>query len=344
MATPRPGGVQTPVDYPGGARLMARRRAAGVTRTLWQPALVALMILVGTPLFGSSSVYPLLVLAGIYGVAVVGVSVLAGLGGQITLGHAVFMAIGAYSSALCTVRWNLPPLVGAGAGIVAALALALITSPILRLRGWYLAMATIAVMYLAQQLLVGLGGLTGGNNGIYGIPNLSLAGLEARTETDYFTLAWSLVLAFFLLGRSIARSRYGRSLTAVHKDAEAAAAVGINPARAKIVLWLLASVPAAVAGSLFSHYSAFIAPSDFAFSTSLILFAAVVIGGERSIFGGLVVVSVLTALSAYTTQILTTDFVEALAMMVVYLLSPLGLAGVGDQVIRTLRRRGARHA
>ena len=329
---------------PGSGGPPARSRAGAIASRAWQPAAIVLMIALGTPLFGQTRVYPLLVLAGIYGIAVVGVSVLAGLGGQITLGHAVFMAMGAYSSALCTVRWHLPPVIGVLLGVAAALVLALVTSPILRLRGWYLAMATIAVSFMLQQVLVNLGSLTGGNNGIYGIPNLSVAGLQADTETQYFVLAWVLVLVFFLLGSRIARSRFGRSLTAIHKDAAAAATLGISPTRAKIVLWLLASVPAAIAGSVFGHYSAFIAPTDFAFSTSVIFFAAVVIGGERSIFGGLVVVTLLTAMSAFTTQTITTELVEAVAMIIVYLVSPLGLAGVADVVTRTVGRRGARHA
>ncbi|MFD2416554.1 branched-chain amino acid ABC transporter permease [Amycolatopsis pigmentata] len=301
-------------------------------------------ILLGTPLFGDSNVYPLLVLAGIYGIVVVGVSVLTGLGGQITLGHAVFMAVGAYASALATTKWSLSPLTGVVLGVVAALALALVTSPILRLRGWYLAIATIAISAMLQQVLANLKSFTGGNNGIFGIPSLSVGGLELKDEPTYFVLAWTLVLALYLLGRNIARSRFGRALTAIHKDADSAATLGINPARVKAVLWMVASVPAAIAGSVFAHYSAFIAPGNFAFSTSLLFFAAVIIGGERSIFGGLVMVTVLVAISAYATQTFTTDLIEAIVMVVVYLLSPQGLAGIGSVLLNRIRDVRRRHA
>lgn len=318
-----------------------------LTRALawwWQPVVLIAWILLGTPLFEGSTVYPLLVLAGIYGIAVGGVSILAGLGGQITLGHAVFMAMGAYATALSTTKWHWNPLLGVLLGVAAALTLALITSPILRLRGWYLAMGTIAISYLLQQVLVNTQGFTGGNNGIFGIPTLSLWGAKLTGETSYFVFAWTLVLLLFLLGRNIARSRYGRSLTAIHKDADSAATLGINPTRAKATLWLVASVPAAIAGSVFAHYSAFIAPMDFSFTTSLLFFAAVVIGGERSIFGGLVMVTVLVASSAYATQTVTKDLMEALAMIVVYLISPQGLAGIGEAVLSRARRLGRRHA
>ncbi|WP_432828005.1 branched-chain amino acid ABC transporter permease [Dactylosporangium sp. CA-092794] len=310
----------------------------------WQPLVLLLLIVFGTPLFGRSDVYPLLILAGIYGIAVVGVSVLAGLGGQLTLGHAVFMAMGAYASALCTVRWGLPAIVGVAAGVGCALLLALVTSPILRLRGWYLAMATIALAYILQRVLVNLHSLTGGNNGLYGIPAFSIAGWTVQGDQQYFILAWTLTLVCFVLGRNIARSRYGRSLSAIHKDANAAATLGINPVRAKAVLWLIASVPAAVAGSVFAHYSAFIAPGDFTFATSLVLFAAVIIGGARSIFAGLVAVTFLVTMPAYSSGHLTGELMEATAMIVVYLTSPDGVAGIVDAGRRRLAARSGRDA
>ncbi|WP_250213485.1 branched-chain amino acid ABC transporter permease [Acrocarpospora catenulata] len=310
----------------------------------WQPAAIVVWIFVATPLFGGSNVYPLLVLAGIYGIAVVGVSLLAGLGGQMTLGHAVFMAMGAYASALATTKWGLSPLAGMALGIAAALTLALVTSPILRLRGWYLAMATAAFSFLLQQVLVNLRDLTGGNNGIFGIPPLSVGGFEVTGEKSYFIFSWAAVLVLFLLGRNIARSRFGRSLTAIHKDTDAAATVGINPARAKAVLWLVAAVPAAFAGSVFAHYSAFIAPTDFAFATSLLLFLPVLVGGERSIFAGLVMVTVFMTTSAYVTQTLTTELMEAIAVIVICLLSPHGLAGLASTALSRLRAIGRRDA
>lgn len=309
----------------------------------WQP-LVILLLILAAPQLAATPVFPLLVLAGIYGIALIGVSVLAGLGGQVTLGHAAFVAVGAYASALGTTTWGLPPLVGVLVGVAGALLLALTTSPILRLRGWYLAMATIAVAAMLQQVLVNLGPVTGGNDGVYGIRPLSVGGLRVVGETQYFVLAWTLVLVFLVLGGNIVRSRYGRSLAAVHKDVDAAAALGIDPTRAKTVLWLVASVPAAIAGSVFAHYSAFIAPSNFGFSLSLALFAAVVIGGERSIFAGLVVLTLVTTLAAVATRTITVELLEAVAMLVVYLASPRGLAGIGAALARAIGPRVGRHA
>jgi branched-chain amino acid transport system permease protein len=174
-------------------------------------------------------------------------------------------------------------------------------------------------------------------NGIYGVPAFSIGDWKIGGPVGYFVLAWVIVLIFFLLGRNIARSRYGRALAAVHKDPSAAGALGINPGREKAILWLIAAIPAAIAGSVFAHYSAYIAPTDFDFSVSLLLFTAVVIGGQRSIFGGLFVVVVLLTLAGNTTEFWTLDLMEAIAMIVVYLASPNGLAGIVQSLTRRIR-------
>lgn len=329
------------------SELRTASRETGVRAAIgrfWQPAVLLLVALLGAPLLGDTDVFPLLVLAGIYVIAVIGVSIFAGLGGQLTLGHTVFMAMGAYASAISTLTWNVPPLVGVLIGVVWALLLAVVTSPILRLRGWYLVMATIALVLMLPQLAANLGDVTGGNDGLYGIPNFEILGFELRGERDYFVLAWGLVLVFYLLARNIRGSRFGRSLAAIGKDPDAAASVGISLFRSKATLWLLVCVPAAVAGSVFAHYSSFIAPTDFNFSVALTLFAAVIIGGERSVFLGIAVVVFLVTMPAYASGPFTVELIEALALITVYLASPSGIAGIVGSLVA---RRGAakeRHA
>lgn len=315
-----------------------RHPAATILSRYWQPAALLVFALTGAPLLGDTDVFPLLVLAGIYAIAVIGVSIFAGLGGQLTLGHTVFMAMGAYASAISALLWDLPPLAGVLVGIAWALVLAVITSPILRLRGWYLVMATIALVLMLPQLAANLGDVTGGNDGLYGIPDFGVFGFELRGEGAYFALAWVLVLVFFVLARNIRGSRFGRALAAIGMDPEAAASAGIGLFRVKTVLWLLVCVPAAVAGSMFAHYSSFIAPTDFNFSVALTLFAAVIIGGERSIFLGILVVVFLVTMPAYASGPFTVELIEALALIAVYLASPAGIAGI---IASIARRRAA---
>ncbi|QJU55310.1 branched-chain amino acid ABC transporter permease [Herbiconiux sp. KACC 21604] len=321
-----------------------RIRAATIASRYWQPAVLTVFALAGAPLLAGTDVFPLLVLAGIYAIAVIGVSIFAGLGGQLTLGHTVFMAMGAYASAISALAWKLPPIAGVLIGVVWALLLAVITSPILRLRGWYLVMATIALVLMLPQLAANLGDVTGGSDGLYGIPDFGILGLEVQGESAYFVLAWLLVLVFFLLARNVRGSRFGRALAAIGMDPDAAAAAGIGLFRVKAVLWLLVCVPAAVAGSMFAHYSSFIAPTDFNFSVALTLFAAVIIGGERSIFLGIVVVVFLVTMPAYASGPFTVELIEALALIAVYLASPSGIAGIISATAGRRRARRERHA
>lgn len=330
---------------PSGDRAtVGRGRLGSVTGALWQPVVLVLLIVMGTSVFGHSDIYPLLVLAGIYGIAVVGVSLLAGLGGVLSIGHAAFLGIGAYASALATVQWGLPPLVGVVLGVAAALLLGVVTSPILRLSGWYLGVATLALLFIVQRVVENTGSLTGGPDGIYGIPALSIGGLAIQGEKQYFVLAWTIVLVLFVLARNIARSRFGRAMTAIHKDPEAAASLGVPIVRYKATIWLIACVPGAIAGSIFAHYSMFIAPENFSLATSNLLFTAVIVGGERSIFGALAVLTVLVALPSFASGIFTTALVSGAALVVVYLLSPSGTAGLLEAGWRRLRKRGGQHA
>lgn len=336
--------AETPESaVPRGTSGLQRLRRAGTWS--WQPLVLVLFIAEGTALFGGTDVYPLLVLAGIYGIAVIGVSLLAGLGGQLSLGHAAFIGIGAYASALATVRWGWSPAVGIVMGMAGSLLIALLTSPILRLRGWYLAMGTISLGFILQRVAVNLKETTGGNNGIYGIPGLTIGNFHVAGEKQYFVLAWTLVLVFFLLARNVASSRFGRAMQAIHKDEDAAATLAIPSFRYKTAIWLLAAVPPAIAGSLFAHYSAYIAPGDFSLATSLTLFVAVLLGGERSIFGSLVALVFLVCLPSFAgTGFFTTDMIKGLGLLLVYTISPTGLAGLVSAPLRRFSARRRRHA
>lgn len=322
-----------------------RKSALRLAQASWQPLLLLLLVLFGTPLFGASDVFPLLTLAGIYGVALVGVSLLAGLGGQFSLGQAAFMGIGAYASAMCTVRLSLPPLVGLVVGIGAGLLIAFVTSPVLRLRGWYLAMASIALAFIFQQVVVNLKGVTGGNNGVYGIPPLSIGGFQLTDPAQYFQLGWGVVIVLLVVGRNAASSRFGRALAAINKDEEAAASAAINCMRYKATLWILASVPAAIAGTLFAHYSAFVSPGDFSLSTSLTLFVAVLLGGERSIFAGLLALIFLVCLPSFaSTDVFTSDLIKGLALIIIYTLSPTGISGLLGRPVDSVKSWFGRRA
>jgi branched-chain amino acid transport system permease protein len=172
---------------------------------------------------------------------------------------------------------------------------------VLRLRGWYLGVATIALAFLFQRVAINLKPITGGNDGITGIPPFSVAGFSFGTSKEIFVLAWALVLVLFILGRNLSDSRFGRAMAALHKDEDAALTLAIPTFRYKSTMWLLSAVPAAIAGSIFAHYSAYVSPVDFGLATSVTLFVAALLGGERSLIAALIALVFLVSLPAFTT-------------------------------------------
>jgi branched-chain amino acid transport system permease protein len=309
----------------------------------WQFAVLALFIAIVPTALASTAYLNLLTLAGIWGIAAVGVSLLAGLGGQFTFGQAGLVSIGAYASAVVTVEHGGPPLLGVLVGIAITVAVALVTAPILRLRGWYLALATLALGYLVLHLEVNLAQVTNGNDGISGIPPLGLSGLTIEEETAFFVASWTVVAAFMLVGRNLAASRFGRAARAVQADEDAALSLAVPALRYKVAVWVLAAVMASVAGSMYAHYSRFISPSDFGVDHSITLFVAVLLGGHRSVFGTLVALAFLLSLPGLGNGAVASSLLTALALMVVYALSPGGLAGLGTAAVHRFAGEG-RHA
>jgi len=233
---------------------------------------------------------------------------------------------------------------------VIAAAVALVTAPILRLRGWYLALATLAMAYLFQELAVNLKPLTRGNDGILGIQPLEVLGFRVEETATFFIVSWSLVLVLMVGARNLSASRFGSAARAIQVDEDTAVSLAVPALRYKATVWVMAAVMAAVSGSLYAHYARFVSPQDFSIHQSIILFMAVLLGGYRSTFGALVALVFLLSLPQLGRDFAPTTLLTALALMVVYLISSEGLAGIGTTVsrvslaaVRTLVRR-ARHA
>jgi branched-chain amino acid transport system permease protein len=231
----------------------------------------------------------------------VGLSLLVGQAGQISLGQAGFVAIGAYGAAILTTRAGLDPWLAmvVAASLAAAVAV-LVGIPTLRLRGYYLAMATLGINEIIGVLLVQLKGLTLGTGGIGGIPSLSVADVDLGSPRIYHLVVWGVALLVFLMALNISRSRAGRSLRAIRQSEMAAEALGVGTSFRKVQVFTLAAVCASVAGSFEAYYSPYhIWPSSYGIDLSILLIAGVIIGGLRSIWGalwGAVVVVVLLEL------------------------------------------------
>jgi branched-chain amino acid transport system permease protein len=234
----------------------------------------------------SSYVLGMLVFIALYAMAALGLSLVMGFAGQVSLGQAAFFAIGAYVSGVLTAShgwngWVALPLAVAAGGITAFL----VGLPIFRLSGLLLAMATLGFGIIVYYVLVNWSGVTGGPSGLTGIPPLAIGAFRFDTDARVLWLAWGFLLLLLGLAGNVVDSRIGRALRAVRGSEDAAAAAGIDTTRLKLAVFTLAGATTALAGALYGHYLTFINPSPFGFAFSVELVVMVVLGGTASLWG-----------------------------------------------------------
>jgi branched-chain amino acid transport system permease protein len=305
--------------------------------------LVAAAVLVALTGAGLRSGYVLgtLVFIALYAMAALGLSLVMGFAGQVSLGQAAFFAIGAYVSGVLTAShgWNgwaaLAVAVLAG-GVIAFL----IGLPIFRLSGLLLAMASLGFGVIVYYVLVNWSGVTGGPSGLTGIPPLALGGVRLDTDARMLWLAWGALLGLLGLAGNLVDSRIGRALRAVHGSEAAAEAAGIDTAGFKLGIFTLAGASTALAGSLYAHYLTFINPSPFGFGFSVELVLMVVLGGTASLWGSVLgaaaVVGLVEALRALLPLLSVSHgaaeyeiVVFGLVLMLFMIFLPGGLASLG---------------
>ncbi len=231
----------------------------------------------------------MLVFAAFNCLACIGLCLLMGYTGQISLGHGAFIAIGAYSSAFLTTAAGWSPWVAMAAGAVGAMAIAFAVGiPTLRLKGHYLAMATLGFASIIHITAVATTGLTGGPAGISGIPRLGFLGFRLESDLQYYYFAWASVVIGLYLAFNLIHSRVGRGLRAIHGSEDAAAAVGVNTAFYKIQIFAVSAVYASVSGSLYAYYVNYIDPGPFDVMHSVLLVTMVAVGGLRHLWGAVI--------------------------------------------------------
>lgn len=250
-------------------------------------------------LYTSSFSYYLdiMVFVGLISMITMGLSLLMGYAGQISLGHAAFYGLGAYTSGIMTVKLGLNPWLAllAGAALSAAVAV-VVGSPSLKLRGHYLAMATLGFGQIIFIILNEWISLTEGPDGFGGIPRLSAFGFTFDTSLSYFYLVWTVAILMLVFILNVIHSRNGRALMSIHGSEVAAMAMGVNAARLKIQVFVISAVMASVAGSLYAHYVRFINPPVFDLFFSIKLLMMVVIGGMTNVWGALIGAALITFL------------------------------------------------
>ena len=230
----------------------------------------------------------LMIFIGISTMVTVGLCLLMGYTGQVSLGQAAFYGLGAYFSAVLSKTYSVNPWLAMLIAAIATGAFAYVIGyPILRLRGNYLAMATLGLGLIMWILFGQLSQFTGGPDGMAGIPYLSIGGFVFDTSFKRYFLVWFFCLAVLFISQNIVRSRSGRALRAIHGSEAAAESIGINVARFKVKIFVLSAVYASLAGSLFVHHLRFVSPQPFDFLASVKFVVMAVIGGLASIWGAI---------------------------------------------------------
>jgi len=316
-------------------------KAEGILKK-YIPLAVFALVMIPLPFFISNYEAKILVFVGINAILAMGLCLLMGYAGQISLGHAAFYGIGAYASAILTTRYEMSVWLGFLAAItLSALVALLIGIPSLRLKGHYLAMATLGFGEIMYVFFVETDVLTNGPGGIVSIPPISLGRFTLITAQHYYYFVWGIAVLLLAVSINIIYSRVGRALRALHGSEIAAQAMGVNTAKYKIQVFVLSAVYAGIAGSLYAHFVNFINPSPFNLTFSIILVFIVVLGGTGRIWGALVGAFVLTLLPEYLRVFQEYNLIiYALILILVMIFMPQGLVpGIAD-LVGWIRFRG----
>ncbi len=267
-----------------------------MTQRLWLLGFIVVLIITPALVTGRVSL-GIFIFIGLFSLIVIGLTLLAGHAGQVSLGQAAFYGIGAYISAITTLRLGLPPALGVMLAVTGAAFIAyLIGAPIFFLRGHFLVLGTLGLNIVVDVVIRNVQGLTGGPTGLTGIPPLSVGRTIIAGDRAYYYLIWTLVLVALWLGRNLIHSRIGRALAAIRASEVAAATLGINPAFYKARMLALSAAFAGLAGALYVHYLGFVSPSPFAFNFSIDLLVMSVLGGIAYLPGAVLGTAVLTVL------------------------------------------------
>ncbi len=238
------------------------------------------------PWIASRSAVDLLVFTALYSIAGLGVSFLLGQCGIVSLAQSVFYGIGAYATAYGSVQLGWPAPVAMSAGmLVSGLVAALLGLPILRLSGFFLALATLALAIIGHTLFVEWEWITGGTLGTGGIPQIRLFGTPLDTPRRFYYFVWPVVALVFAMHYALLRARHGYAMRALRDAPNAALALGIPTHLLKVKVFVLSAVLGSFAGSLFAHYVSFVSVDSFGVGRAINFLLIAVLGGAQTVAG-----------------------------------------------------------
>jgi branched-chain amino acid transport system permease protein len=302
---------------------MSGRNAAGIAILIAAVAIIPVFV-------HSDYALNLFGVAGIYAIAVMGLGILLGFTGQMSLAQAAFFGIGAYTSGYLTVHfgWSVWPAMVCAVLVSALVGLA-VGYPCLRLSGHYLALATIGFGIITQLVLINWKDFTNGSDGMTGIPPPQIGSFVFDTYGRYYYLVLAVMLLCAYVAWRIKTTRVGRALAAIRENEIAARACGIDATRYKIIAFVLAGSYAGLAGSLLAHDIKFLSPDSYSFDQSVVFLVMLILGGSSSI-GGAILGAVLLWCLPEVLRPLKSSYImvygAAVVAMVIFM--PRGLVGL----------------
>ncbi|HPB38845.1 MAG TPA: branched-chain amino acid ABC transporter permease [Syntrophorhabdus sp.] len=313
---------------------------------VWVFLIVAIIVV---PLTSSSYIIGVMCFVAVFGALGIGMGVLMEQAGIFSLAHPTWFGLGAYISGILAVQGVTPPWLGSIVGAVCVAILSvLIGAPLLRLRGYYLACATFGLLLVVEISLAQLGSITGGHEGLMGIPPLTVFGFTFETDIHYYYLSWGLCLACLWFLYNLMGSRVGRAVRAFSDSEIAAGSMGVNVPAFKLKIFVLTAVMASLAGSLYTFYLRFTQPGIFGFPLLVELMTMIIIGGGRTLYGPLlgsfVVLWLRELIHIYLGKLLPrmTAEVDAIffgvLIIIILVFMPGGLAGWVDRLLGFNRR------
>ncbi len=266
---------------------------------------------------------------GIYILLTSGLNLVLGTCGQISVGHAAFWGIGAYVSALLSLKLGVPFWIAlAASGFLGALA-AFIIGPVLRLKGNVLAVVTIAFGEIIRIILMNWTGLTNGPSGINGIPSPRIGSIALDSESSFYFVILGCVVMNLITQNQLLKSRIGKVWSAIRDNEVGAESLGIFSNKYKIYVFAVAGFWAGIAGSLYAHLTSFISPHIFTLHESVKMLTMVVVGGEGSIGGAVLGTLFLTLSSEYSRVFQEYGMISyGIIMLLVLIFAPKGLIGI----------------
>jgi branched-chain amino acid transport system permease protein len=297
-------------------------------RFLWW--IIAIVILLLAPLFLGKYTIFLLSLLAIYALVALGLNLLMGYTGQIAAGHAGFLALGAYFTAIIgeNLQWMPCPVILLLAGIFSGAIGFLLGIPILRLKGFYIAMATLAFGVVVSEIILQWSSLTGGDDG-FSVPTAHIAGFAFDSDFKLYYLIIPVTLIMTLLAKNLVNGYIGRAFIALRESEIAAQTIGIDLARYKTIAFAISAFYTGVAGGLFAYLITYLSPDAFTIELSVDFIAMIVIGGMGSILGSIIGAVILTGMQQVLAGLLDLQIlIFGLSLIVFMIFMPRGITGM----------------